>query len=132
MKLKVIPPLEPQKPPHLKKLPVKAVLFLIPCDLGGNPAWYYDNKDMIDYSADELIEIARGVKTHELDLVVKPHPKSPKTFIKHLEKEFEITKDKAYDLIYSADRIYSFKHCTTRKDCQVLGKQAIIVGERIE
>ena len=114
----------PQPPRKIRKIPgVKAVFFLVPPAKGRQ---FEDKNSPKLYTARQLQELITQVLIREPNLLVKPHPKYYRV-IEHFLNPRTITWKNAYDLIHSAERIYSFKSCTTVKDCEVLGKKAILV-----
>lgn len=120
-------PFMPQVPKNLKKINgMEAVLFLAPPAKGRQVT---DCTCPTLYSEFELLRIVWELMSKEKNLKIKPHPK----YFNHIEKLIDpkiVILENAYDLIYSAERIYSFEGCTTVKDCEVLGKKAIIIVDQ--
>ena len=119
-------PFTPQKPLNLNKIPgVNAVFFLVPPAKGRQ---FHDENSPPLYSEQQIKIFIESILIKEPNLKIKPHPKFC-SYLKKFISSRALTMENAYDLINSADRIYSFKSCTTVKDCEVLGKKAILVDE---
>jgi len=113
----------PQRPEGLKYIRgVNAVFFLAP---PGVDRHHQDTQKL--YTEYEIYALVKNIACQELGLLVKPNPR----YFEHLRRflhPFNVTWANAHDLIYSAQRIYTFPHSTIIKDCEVLGKEAIVVG----
>lgn len=113
----------PEKPENLKLIKEvrhRAVLFLLPPSAGRH------HGDYKKYTVEEIVGIVDEVLEVEPDLLVKPHPKFWE-YLKPYMEGYNVVWYNAYDLIYSADRIYSMRGCTTIKDCEVLKKKVVEV-----
>ena len=114
---------DPEPPTDLKKIEgVKSIMFLV--DPLAGTQYPFDNTNL--YTINDILSFVDKTLEHEPDIAIKPHPHLIEKYGSKLDK-YNIVHDRADDLIYSADRIYSFKGCTTIKDAQVQGKKAILV-----
>lgn len=118
-------PFSPEPPRQLRKIEgVEAVLFLVlPKNL------HYRSEPIVrTYTEEEIMQIVEAISRQEPKLLIKPHLKFWDKW-KHRLGAYNIVWDNAYDLIYSAERVYSFSYCTTKKDCELLGKTPILADQ---
>lgn len=116
---------KPEAPKTLKKIDgIESVFFLI--DPNEGTQYCYDDCRLVSVS--HIISMIEKVVAIDPKVVIKPHPHLFEKFGNKLAK-YKVVWHKADNLIYSAERIYSFKDCTTVKDCEVQGKKSIIVED---
>ena len=102
---------------------LEAVFFLTPPAKG---RLFEDEWTPRLYTEKEIVEVIEDIASDEPNLLLKPHPRFYK-YLKPYLKDYNVTWERAEDLIYSAKRIYTFEPSTTIKDCEVLGKKATVV-----
>ena len=119
---------EPVKPKVLKRiLHLEAVLFLKDPCLGKLPPHFY-NREMYQelfWTEDEILKICELIKRRANRLVIKCHPRSSKQFKEKISRMYKTSNAEAMDLIYSAERVYSFKYCTTIKDAEIVDNTSL-------
>ena len=116
--------IEKEKIPYVykSKADYKALLLLKPFEV-------LDNLGFACLKPRREIKIIKGIyDMMDKDVLFKPHQANPE-LVEPFLPPHRIVWDTAEELIRKYDKIYCFSSCSTRKDCEMLGKEYEIIDK---